>query len=221
MNLLAIDQGTTGTTTVVVNNAGESVYKSYQEFTQIYPQPGWVEHDPDEIWQTVVATVKDALQKTSGGLAGIGITNQRETTLLWRRSTGQPLHNAIVWQCRRTAEYCESLRASAPMIREKTGLPLDAYFSATKIRWLLDHLAIDDLHDLCFGTIDSWLIWKLTGGQVHATDMTNASRTMLFNIDTKSWDPELCALFGIPMHILPEVKTSIADYGIVSTLDAL
>jgi len=228
MFILAVDQGTTGTTTVLYNEKGEIVQKATQEFTQIYPRPGWVEHDPEEIWQTVVDTIEEVVGRweLADGIIqskplAIGITNQRETTVVWRRSTGEPVYNAIVWQCRRTAKMCQSFESSKDLIREKTGLPLDAYFSATKIKWILDNVDIDDPGDLCFGTIDTWLIWKLTGGQVHATDMTNASRTLLFNIDDKIWDLKLCSLFNVQGSMLPEVKNSIDDYGVVSALDPI
>lgn len=229
MTILAIDQGTTGTTTVVINGSGQVVVKAYQEFTQHYPQPGWVEHDPNQIWDTVVDTINRALDQSPGQspeqspepIKAIGITNQRETTILWNRKTGEPIYAAIVWQCRRTAQLCEQYRTSAEMIKRKTGLPLDAYFSATKIKWLIDHLQLRPDDDICFGTIDSWLIWKLTGGQVHATDITNASRTLLFNIDTRQWDEELCALFGVPMSWLPKVLPSIGSFGVVSAVDRI
>ena len=219
MLILSIDQGTTGTTTVLYNKQGEIVSKSYKEFTQIYPTPGWVEHNPEEIWQTVRETVEEI--EISDKITAIGITNQRETTIVWDKNTGKPVYNAIVWQCRRTAELCENYRSSEKLIQQKTGLPLDAYFSATKLKWILENAQIPDNAELCFGTIDTWLIWKLTCGKVHATDMSNASRTMLFNIDKKEWDIELCDLFQVPMSILPEVKNSIDDYGSVQSIDIL
>ena len=227
MHILAIDQGTTGTTTVLYNELGKIVCKAYREFTQIYPNPGWVEHDPEEIWQTVIDTVDEVMksQGTSGfnqaQIVSLGITNQRETTIVWNRKTGKPVYNAIVWQCRRTAEMCQKFAESKELIQQKTGLPLDAYFSATKLKWILDNIDTGNLDDLCFGTIDTWLIWKLTGGKVHATDITNASRTLLFNIDTKQWDAELCSLFKVPISLLPEVKKSIDDYGLVSSIESL
>ena len=219
--ILTIDQGTTGTTAALYDDAGQVVGKAYREFTQIFPEPGWVEHDPNEIWRTVVDTVEEVCAKHPGEIVAVGITNQRETTVLWDRETGEPVHNAVVWQCRRTAGICESLRADEEWFRERTGLPVDAYFSGTKVKWILengDGLCADNLR---FGTIDTWLIWKLTGGKVHATDYTNASRTLLFNIRTKEWDAELCARLEVPAHILPEVKRSADDYGEVSTIGAI
>ena len=222
MYILAIDQGTTGTTTVLYDHNGRPAGKTYREFAQHYPKPGWVEHDPEEIWDSVVATVSDLCRSTPGRIAAIGIANQRETTILWNRRTGKPIHNAVVWQCRRTAGMCDDLRAREEMVRLRTGLPLDAYFSGTKIKWILDHVEdCPPVEDIAFGTIDAWLVWKLTGGSVHATDYTNASRTLLFNIERKQWDAELCDLFGVPTCILPEVRCSVGDYGTVSTIDAL
>ncbi len=221
MYILAIDQGTTGTTAVLVDRAGKVAGKAYREFTQLYPHPGWVEHDPEEIWRTVVETVEEVAGGVAGKIAAAGVTNQRETTVLWDRKTGRLVHNAIVWQCRRTAGLCESFRGAEASIREKTGLPLDAYFSATKLRWLLDRAGAGDTSDLRFGTIDTWILWKLTGGREHATDHTNASRTMLYNIHEKRWDPELLGLFGIPEHLLPEVKCSMDEYNTVETIPAL
>jgi len=221
MYILAIDQGTTGTTATIFDRKGNPVGRAYREITQKYPRPGWVEHDPEEIWSTVNATVDELGDGIKGKIKAVGIANQRETTVLWDRKTGKPVHNAVVWQCRRTAEMCESYRTQENIIQEKTGLPLDAYFSATKLRWLLDNSGIRDDSDLVFGTIDSWLIWKLTGGKAHATDCTNASRTMLYNIGTKSWDDELVSMFGIPRHILPTVKYSIDDYNTVELIPVL
>lgn len=218
MNILAIDQGTTGTRSVLFNEQGQIVDKADRALTQIYPKPGWVEHDPLEIWQTVVATVQELCSRNKEKLAAIGITNQRETTVIWDKKTGQPIHNAIVWQCRRTAEMCEQLKPKAELFRRKTGLPVDAYFSGTKIKWLLDHVKGCDLKNLLFGNIDTWLIWKLTNGKVHATDYTNASRTMIFNIVEKKWDEELCRLLNIPTSILPKVKKSVDDYGAVESI---
>lgn len=220
--ILSIDQGTTGSRAFVFDSQGKVVASAYQEFKQYYPKPGWVEHDAEEIWQSCVQVIRRALAKakiTADTLAAIGITNQRETTVLWDRKTGKPIHHAIVWQCRRTAELCASPRYQkfVPLIRKKTGLVLDAYFSGTKIQWLLDH--VKGLRErakkgeICFGTIDSWLIFKLTGGQTHATDMTNASRTLLFNIRAKKWDLELLKLFNIPMEILPRVQASGSIFG--------
>ncbi|MCA9735439.1 glycerol kinase GlpK [candidate division KSB1 bacterium] len=218
MHILAIDQGTTGTTAILYNKQGQITAKAYREFTQIYPQPGWVEHDAEEIWQTVVATVTEVVQTNPVKIAGIGITNQRETTVLWDRNSGKPVHNAIVWQCRRTAEICEKLQVQAPVFRAKSGLPLDAYFSGTKVKWLLENTEAIDQKNVLFGTIDSWLIWKLTGGKMHATDFTNASRTLLYNIHDKKWDEQLCSLLNIPFAILPSVKKSIDNYGEVTTI---
>ena len=221
MHVLAIDQGTTGTTTALYDTEGRLVAKAYREFPQIYPRPGWVEHDANAIWDTLVATVREVLDQASVSVAAVGITNQRETTVLWRRSTGEPIHNAIVWQCRRTAGLCEGLAEHAEVFRARTGLPLDAYFSGTKIKWLLDHAVECPVDDLLFGTIDTWLIWKLTGGKQHATDYTNASRTLLFDIHRRTWDAELCGLLDIPVSILPDVRTSVGDYGVVEAVPEL
>ena len=221
MAILAIDQGTTGTTCVLYNEKAEVLGKAYRELRQIYPCEGWVEHDPEEIWQSVVLCVRELLERCPVTIAALGITNQRETTIVWERASGRPVYHAIVWQCRRTTELCRRFEQEKGMIAEKTGLPLDAYFSATKIRWILDtcsHLSPDAL---LFGTVDSWLVWKLTGGGVHATDFTNASRTMLYNIREKRWDGELLDLFGIPGSMLPEVRPSMDDFGRVSALDEL
>ena len=221
MAIVSIDQGTTGTTTIVYDRNGAILARAYREFTQYYPKPGWVEHDPLEIWKSVTATLRDVLSRYKGPVEAVGITNQRETTIVWNRDTGKPVHNAIVWQCRRTADICESFRPDEKRITEITGLPLDAYFSASKIRWLLDNADIQDTGNLIFGTIDTWLIWNLTGGAIHATDMTNASRTMLFNISTLGWDHELLTLFDIPRAMLPEVKQSTQDFGTVTTIEGL
>ena len=218
MHILAIDQGTTGTTTVVYDKNGEIIGKAYREFTQIFPQPGWVEHDPMEIWQTVIDTVREICSIFPVNISAIGITNQRETTVVWDKNTGKPIYNAIVWQCRRTSEYCEQLKEHKSLFQTKTGLPIDAYFSGTKIKWLLENCKDYKSDDILFGTIDSWLIWKLTNGAVHATDFTNASRTLIFNIQKKKWDPELCDILNIPLSILPTVKKSIDDYGKVKSI---
>ena len=197
-----------------------------QEFRQIFPQPGWVEHHPQEIWTSQASVIAGAIASAGiNGLdiAAIGITNQRETTIVWDRETGQPVYNAIVWQDRRTASYCDALKAEGKteFIREKTGLIIDAYFSATKVKWILDHVEgareKAEAGKLIFGTVDSWLVWKLTRGEVHITDVTNASRTMLYNIHRLAWDPELLELFGIPAAMLPEVKTSSEIYGHTKT----
>lgn len=220
-NILAIDQGTTGTTAVLYDANGRLVGKAYREFQQIYPKPGWVEHDPLEIWRTVVDTTVRLRRKHRGNIAAIGITNQRETTVVWDRTTGEPIHNAIVWQCRRTADECRRLEGHRKAFREKTGLPLDAYFSGTKIKWLLENVQGARPDRLLFGTIDTWLIWKLTGGKVHATDYTNASRTLIFNIKDKQWDPELCRLLSIPREMLPKVQKSVDDYSVVESIPEL
>jgi glycerol kinase len=220
-HILAIDQGTTGTTAALFDQRGQVVNRAYQEFLQIYPHPGWVEHDPEAIWQTVIATVEKLCSERQRQIAAIGITNQRETTVIWEKKNGSPVYNAIVWQCRRTARDCERLKQHEGIIRQKTGLPVDAYFSGTKVKWILERLGDYSPHDLLFGTVDSWLVWKLTGGKVHATDYTNASRTLLFNIHEKRWDLELCRLLGVPPSILPEVKPSVADYGHVETIPEL
>jgi glycerol kinase len=227
--LLAIDQGTTSTRAIVFNASGRPVASHQLEFKQYFPADGWVEHDALEVWWTVESVCREALHRAdvkATDIVAIGITNQRETTVLWDRVTGIPVHNAIVWQDRRTAGFCEKLKSNnhEAMVQEKTGLLLDPYFSATKLAWLLDN--VDDARtraekgELAFGTIDTWLLWKLTGGQMHATDATNASRTLLFNINTQLWDAELLALFGIPELLLPQVKDSSADFG-VTTADFL
>lgn len=221
MAILAIDQGTTGTTCMLFDECGGVIAKAYREITQIYPQQGWVEHDPEEIWQSVVQGVQELRAGYSLPISAIGITNQRETTLLWDKTTGKPLHNAIVWQCRRTSEQCKTYEASKERITAKTGLPLDAYFSATKIRWILDHCSGLHPDNLLFGTIDTWLLWKLTDGKVHATDCTNASRTLLYNISEKQWDRELLDLFAVPELLLPEVRNSMDDFGRVTALEEL
>lgn len=220
--LLALDQGTSSSRSIVFDQDGKIVALAQRELRQIYPQPAWVEHDPKEIWQSQLATARDALHKAGIGadqLAGIGITNQRETAVLWNRATGEPLHNAIVWQDRRTEPACAALRAAghAPRIRELTGLVIDSYFSATKLQWMLD--TIPDARtaarrgELAFGTIDSWLLWHLTGGRVHATDCSNASRTLLYDIRQGAWSEELLELFDIPRALLPEVHPSAYRFG--------
>ncbi len=219
--ILAIDQGTTGTTAVLYNKKGTIEKKAYKEFKQIYPRPGWVEHNPMEIWKTVRDTVNELLAGINGEVISVGITNQRETTVMWDKKTGKPVYNAIVWQCRRTQKECERLKKHKSLFWEKTGLPVDAYFSGTKIKWILDNVKGLKRDNLLFGTIDTWLIWKLTNGKVHATDYTNASRTLLFNIKSKKWDTKLCKILKIPQNILPEVKNSIDDYGVVSSIGKL
>ena len=221
--IAALDQGTTSSRAILFNQAGEIAARAQYPFRQIYPQPGWVEHDPMEIW----ASERRALAEITSHIdprqvVAIGITNQRETTILWDRRTGEPIHNAIVWQCRRTAPFCDELKARGlgEIIAEKTGLLIDAYFSASKIRWLLDNVPgareRAERGELCFGTVDSWLIWQLSGGAVHVTDYSNASRTMLFNIHTLRWDEELCELFGIPMSVLPRPAGNSEVYGLVA-----
>ena len=220
--VLAIDEGTTGVTALVINENGQVISKAYQEILQFYPQPGWIEQDPREIFQTTVAVGLEAIQKANvdvSSIKSLGITNQRETTIVWDRHNGQPVDNAIVWQCRRTTPICENLKHQrwSRRIQEKTGLFIDAYFSATKLRWLLDHIPDGQLRaqqgDLLFGTVDTWLLWNLTGGAVHLTDYSNASRTMLFNIHTMDWDKELLSMLDIPEAVLPKVLPSSQIFG--------
>ncbi len=221
MSILAIDQGTTGTTCIIFDQNARVLKKSYRPFPQIYPKPGWVEHDPLVIWQSVIDSIDELLADFTEKIDAIGITNQRETTLIWDKLTGKPVYNAIVWQCRRTATICEQYQEHHKSIHEKTGLRLDAYFSATKIKWILENVSGLRPENLLFGTIDTWLIWKLTNGNVHATDHTNASRTMIYNIHQMTWDQDLLALFEIPASMLPEIKKSADSYGIVSTVPKL
>ncbi len=218
--ILTIDQGTTGSRAVIYDKKGSIIASAYQEFPQYFPRPGWVEHDPDEIWSSVKRTISKAVKMVPrGSISAIGITNQRETAVVWDRKTGEPIYNAIVWQCRRTSSRCDELKKKAvsASIKKKTGLPVDAYFSATKIEWILKNVkgALKKAREgrLCFGTTDSWVLWNLTGGGVHATDHTNASRTMLFNINDLKWDSELTKIFGIPEKMLPEVKSSSGTFG--------
>lgn len=220
--ILGIDQGTTGSTALLFDPTGGLVAKGYSEFSQHYPQPGWVEHDAEEIWNVTLRVIRQALSQANCGaedVAAIGITNQRETTVIWEKFTGKPISRAIVWQCRRTSNVCETLRGQGheKLVRDRTGLVLDPYFSATKIGWLLDHVPEArrraELGELLFGTIDTWLIWKLTGGRVHATDFTNASRTLLLDIHQKRWSTELCELFRVPMSLLPKVQASASVFG--------
>ncbi|MGO1868266.1 MAG: glycerol kinase GlpK [Sphingobacteriaceae bacterium] len=224
--IVALDQGTTSSRAILFNKAGEIVTIAQKEFQQFYPKSGWVEHDPREIWSSQLGVFTEILAKSKTKLEaikGIGITNQRETTVVWNRRTGEPIYNAIVWQDRRTADFCQQLIEDGHLetVQEKTGLLIDSYFSATKIRWILDHvegakkLAQDG--ELVFGTIDSWLIWNLTDGEQHVTDVTNASRSMLYNINTLEWDQELLELFEIPASMLPEVKSSSEIYGQTSS----
>ncbi len=221
--ILALDQGTTSSRSLVVDKKGAIIGQAQKEFRQIFPQPGWVEHDANEIWSTQFGTMAEAMAQagiTTKQVSAIGITNQRETTVVWDKLSGQPIYNAIVWQDRRTAAFCDELKAAglAGLIQEKTGLIIDAYFSATKLKWILDHTpgarekAVKG--ELAFGTIDSWLTWKLTNGDVHVTDVSNASRTMLFNIHSLQWDEELLRIFDIPAAILPAVKPSSKIYGV-------
>jgi glycerol kinase len=221
--LLAIDQGTSSSRTVIYDHNARVVASAQQEFPQVYPQPGWVEHDPEAIWDSVTSVTRNALNKAgavAADISGIGITNQRETTLIWDRDTGECVYNAIVWQDRRTAAYCQALKDDGleATVSNKTGLRLDPYFSGTKIAWILDNIAgvreKAEAGKLAFGTIDSFLLWRLTGGRVHATDATNASRTLLFNIHSQEWDEELLAMFSIPRQLLPEVRDCAADFGL-------
>ncbi len=220
--ILALDQGTTSCRALIFDKAGSIISTAQKEFTQFFPQPGWVEHDALEIWSTQVGMAAEAVSKKgmeAKQIASIGITNQRETVVVWDRHTGIPVYNAIVWQDKRTADYCDQLKAEgrSPMIREKTGLVIDAYFSGTKVKWILDNVEgareKAEAGDLIMGTIDSWLIWKLSGGSLHITDVTNACRTLFFNINTLDWDQELLDLFGIPKTMLPDVKASSEVYG--------
>jgi len=225
--ILALDQGTTSSRSMVFDKQGNIISVAQKEFQQIFPQPGWVEHDAEEIWSTQFGTMAEAIAKANikmKQIAAIGITNQRETTVVWERSTGKPICNAIVWQDRRTAAFCDELKAAnlGELIKEKTGLVIDAYFSASKLKWILDHVpgarGKAENGELAFGTIDSWLVWKLTGGEVHATDVSNASRTMLLNIHTVEWDEELLKIFSVPRSILPEVKPSSKIYGVTGNI---
>ncbi len=221
--ILAFDSGTTSVRCILFDKNGDVRAVAQHEIEQIFPKPGWVEHNAEEIWKTQLSAALEAMENCGAAaseIAAIGITNQRETTVVWDRATGRPIYNAIVWQCRRCAEYCDSLKAEGygELIRDKTGLVPDAYFSGAKIRWILDNVdgarERSERGELCFGTVDSWLIWNLTGGDVHVTDYSNASRTMLFNIHTLEWDAELCRLLNIPMSMLPEVKPSSYVYGV-------
>ena len=221
--VMAIDAGTTGIRVLLFDREGRVASSAYSTFEQHFPQPGWVEHDADEIWSVTERLLREVAGPVRGRIAAIGITNQRETAVVWRRADGRPIHNAIVWQCRRTVGICDELRRQGreQLTADKTGLVLDAYFSATKVQWLLEH--VDGARDaagrgeLAFGTIDSWLIWKLTGGAAHVTDYTNASRTLLFNIHTRAWDDELLDVFRVPRHLLPEVRSSSEVIGETDT----
>lgn len=220
--VMALDAGTTSNRCILFNKHGEICSVAQKEFTQYFPKPGWVEHDADEIWSTQLGVAVEAMSKigaSAGDIAAIGITNQRETAIVWDKNTGEPVYHAIVWQCRRTSEYCDSLKEQGytELFRKKTGLIIDAYFSATKVKWILDHVEGTreraERGELLFGTVETWLIWKLTKGKVHVTDYSNASRTMLFNINTLRWDQEILDLIGIPLSMLPEVKPSSCIYG--------
>ena len=224
--ILSLDQGTSSSRAIVFDRKGQICSMAQREFTQYFPKPGWVEHNPHEIWSSqasVIAEAIAAIDINGLNIAGIGITNQRETTIVWDRETEEPVYNAIVWQDRRTSEYCDSLKAEGKTewIREKTGLIIDAYFSATKIKWILDNVPgareRAEKGKLMFGTVDTWLIWRLTRGEVHVTDPSNASRTMLFNIRTLQWDEELLKLFDIPASMMPEVRSSSEVYGATKT----
>jgi glycerol kinase len=221
-HLLALDQGTSSSRSIVFDRGGRIVAMAQREFRQIYPQPGWVEHDPRELWVTQLDTAREVLAKAklkAGDIAAIGITNQRETTVVWNRRTGEPIHNAIVWQDRRAEPTCAALREAGhePLVRRKTGLIIDAYFSGTKLKWILDHVSgsreAARRGELAFGTVDSWLLWHLTKGRVHATDVSNASRTMLLDVHSNQWDEELLALLDIPRELLPEVRPSSCEFG--------
>jgi glycerol kinase len=226
--ILSIDQGTTSSRSILFDKIGTVVATAQREFTQIFPVPGWVEHDANEIWATQLATIKEVLETAkvaATDIAAIGITNQRETTVVWDRNTAEPIYNAIVWQDRRTAAFCDELKATGidKLIQQKTGLVVDAYFSGTKIKWILDNVAgardKAAKGELCFGTVDTWLLWKLTNGQIHATDVSNASRTMLCNIETCQWDGELERIFDIPGNMLPQILGSSEVYGHTTLLD--
>ena len=225
--ILSLDQGTTSSRSMVFDKQGNIISVAQKEFKQIFPHPGWVEHDAEEIWSTQFGTMAEAVAKANivmKQIAGIGITNQRETTVVWERSTGKPVYNAIVWQDRRTSAYCDELKAAghAKAIQQKTGLIIDAYFSATKLKWILDNVTgartKAENGELAFGTIDTWLAWKLSGGELHVTDVSNASRTMLLNIHSCNWDDELLKLFNIPKSLLPEVKPSSKIYGVTGNI---
>ena len=223
--VIALDQGTTSSRAIIFNHQGEIVNVEQKDFTQHFPEPGWVEHNPEAIWSTQLSVMQEAIAKArvrEDDIAAVGITNQRETTMIWDRKTGEPIARAIVWQDRRTARYCDSLKEEhGEFIRKKTGLVIDAYFSASKVRWLLDNVEgareKAEKGELAFGTVDSWLVWRLTEGKVHVTDPSNASRTMLFNIHTMQWDDELLELFQVPKSLLPEVKSSSEIYGYVDS----
>lgn len=220
--VMALDAGTTSNRCILFNEKGEICSMAQKEFTQYFPKPGWVEHDPGEIWSTQLAVARQAMNEihaSASDIAAIGITNQRETAIVWDKNTGKPVYNAIVWQCRRTSEYCDSLKEKGltEMFQKKTGLVIDAYFSGTKVKWILDHVEgareRANRGELLFGTVETWLIWKLTKGAVHVTDYSNASRTMLFNINTLKWDDEILKELDIPKSMLPQAKPSSEIYG--------
>lgn len=224
--ILSFDAGTTSSRAIIFNHKGEICSVAQKEFPQIFPQNGWVEHNPHEIWSSQAAVAAEAITKigiNGEKIAAIGITNQRETTIVWDRQTGEPIYNAIVWQDRRTSEYCDNLKNEGllPYIKEKTGLIIDAYFSATKVKWILDNVdgarQKAEKGELAFGTVDSWIIWQLTRGDIHATDVSNASRTMLYNINTLEWDNDLLQLFDIPISMMPKVCSSSEIYGHTKT----
>ncbi|MDI7269710.1 MAG: glycerol kinase GlpK, partial [Myxococcota bacterium] len=228
--LLAIDQGTTGSAALLVERDLRVAGRSKQEYPQIYPRPGWVEHDPEDIWRSVLAAVREALREAGArpdDIAAIGIANQRETTVLWDRETGRPVHNAIVWQCRRTADLCAQLRSEGldRLFRDRTGLVVDPYFSGTKIRWLLENVPglrpRAESGEIAFGTIDSFLLWRLTGGAVHGTDPSNASRTLMLSLRTLDWDPDLLGFLGVPGDVLPQILDSSAVHGTTRGVDGL
>ncbi len=226
--ILSIDQGTTSSRSIIFDKKGNVIAVAQKEFTQLFPNPGWVEHDAEEIWETQMATIKEVLIAaaiSAADIAAIGITNQRETSVVWNRNTGKPIHNAIVWQDRRTSLLCDQLKANGyeAIIKQKTGLVVDAYFSGTKIKWILDNVVgardMAARGTLCFGTIDTWLLWKLTNGRIHATDVSNASRTMLCNIETCQWDGELEKILNVPGNMLPQIRSSSEVYGHTNLLD--
>jgi glycerol kinase len=226
--ILAIDQGTTGSRAILFDAAGKAVASAYREFRQYFPKPGWVEHDAGEIWRSCETVIRETLRKSRIApeeILAIGITNQRETTVMWDRKTSRPVHHAIVWQCRRTTDLCRAHKKHEPLIHHRTGLVLDPYFSGTKIQWLLDHVPglrqRASRGQIAFGTIDSWLIWKLTGGRSHATDLTNASRTLLLNIRTKKWDPRLLRIFKVPAKVLPKLQPSGSIFGVTQKVAGL
>ena len=228
--ILALDQGTTSSRSILIDKSGSIIAVAQREFTQIFPKPGWVEHNPEEIWESQLATAKEVISKAAispKDIAAIGITNQRETTVVWDRNTGEAIYNAIVWQDRRTASFCDALKEKGlqKYIQQKTGLVIDAYFSGTKVKWILDNVAgardRASKGELCFGTIDSWLVWKLTSGKVHVTDVSNASRTMLCNIETCQWDGELQKIVDVPGNMLPQIRSSSEVYGSTCLLDGI